>query len=296
MAGRDRDIFLLTSDLGFKLFDGFRGAYPDRFLNVGVAEANMIGVAAGMALEGKNVYCYSMVPFLTMRAIEQIRLDVCCHNLNVKLIGVGGGVTYGLEGYTHHGIEDVCVLRAFPNMTIVSPGDPWEAAALVEASGAFQGPLYIRLGGNNDPLVHEAPVDLTIGRGILVREGRDVTVCATGGMLHTASRVAERLAREGVEAAVVSMHTLKPLDRDLIRQCAGFSRALFTVEDHRATGGLGSAVAEILLELGWRGKFRKLALPDAPWEVIGRREFLLDRFGLSEEALHQAIMSEMGNL
>lgn len=293
MAGEDPNIFLLTSDLGFRLFDGFRSAYPDRFINIGVAEANMIGVAAGMALEGKNVYCYSMVPFLIMRAFEQIRIDICYHNVGVKLIGVGSGVTYGMEGMTHHGLEDLCVLGALPNLTIVAPGDPSEAAALVTASAAFEGPLYIRLGGNGDPAVHRGPVELAIGRGMVLRRGEGVTLCATGGMLHTAYGVAERLARVGVEVTLISMPTVKPLDIELVQDCARSSKAFFTVEDHRQTGGLGTAVAEGLFAMGWRGKFRKFAFPDRSFDIIGRKEFLQEQFGLSAEAICESIKTEL---
>lgn len=296
LASEDRDLFLLTSDLGFRLFDGFRESHPGRFINVGVAETNMIGVAAGMALEGKNVYCYSMVPFLILRALEQIRIDICYHNVGVKLVGVGAGVTYGLEGITHHGLEDLCALGALPNLAIVAPGDPREAEALVKASAGFPGPLYLRLGGNNDPPVHRGPLDLGIGRGVVLRRGEDVTLCATGGMLYTASRAAEGLSRLGVEVTLVSMPTIKPLDIELVRECAQESKAFFTVEDHRQTGGLGSAVAERLLEMGWRGRFRKFAFPDTCFDAIGGKHFLQDRFGLSAEAISRSIIDELRTL
>lgn len=293
LASIDQSIFLLTADLGFKLFDDFRAMYPDRFVNVGVAEANMIGVAAGMALSEKNVYCYSMVPFLVLRALEQIRVDVCYHNLNVKLIGVGGGVTYGLEGMTHHGVEDIAIMRSLPNMTVVAPGDPVEAAAIAEESANYAGPLYIRLGGNNDPQVHQGNADFKIGQGVVVRKGTDVCIIVTGTMLHTANMVADQLSSKGLGATLVSMHTVKPLDKELIVQSADTCNAVFTIEEHSEIGGLGSAVAETLIERGWRGRFRKFALPDRYCEDIGRADYLREKAGLSTGKILERILAEV---
>lgn len=292
LAAKDPDIFLLTADLGFKLFDDFRAQYPDRFINMGVAEANMIGVGAGLALSGKNVYCYSMVPFLTMRTLDQIRVDICYHNVNVKLIGVGGGLTYGLEGMTHHALEDLAVMRALPNMTIVAPGDPWEAEAVIRESASFPGPMYIRLGGNNDPYVHQGGVDFKIGRGILIHKGADLAVLAAGTMLGPAQAVVERLEGAGLSVTLISMPTIKPLDEGLVLECAQGHRAIFTVEEHSRIGGLGSAVAEVLAEAGWAGLFRRIGLPDRYGENIGRAEYLREKSGLSPEKIFCFILEE----
>ena len=293
LADKDSSIFLLTADLGFKLFDDFRRRFPDRFINVGVAEGNMIGVAAGMALSDKNVYCYSMVPFLTMRALEQIRVDICYHNLPVKLIGVGGGLAYGLEGMTHHGIEDLAVMRSLPNMTVVAPGDPLECEAAVRESRTYSGPLYIRLGGNNDPAIHDGNIEFKIGQGIVVKEGKDVSIFATGTMLPVASKVVDLLGERGYQSNLVSIHTIKPLDIKLVREVANRSKAVFTIEEHSKIGGLGSAVAEALIEGGWKGIFKRFALPDKYGGHIGKTEYLREKHGLSCWKIYGDILLQM---
>lgn len=292
LAAKDPDIFLLTADLGFKLFDDFRAQYPDRFINMGVAEANMIGVAAGLALSGKNVYCYSMVPFLTMRTLDQIRVDICYHNVNVKLIGVGGGLTYGFEGMTHHALEDLAVMRALPNMTIVAPGDPLEAEATVRESAVFPGPMYIRLGGNNDPYVHQGGLDFKIGRGVLIHKGAELAVLAAGTMLGPARAAVERLEDAGLSVTLISMPTIKPLDEGLVLKCAQGHQAIFTVEEHSRIGGLGSAVAEVLAEAGWAGLFRRIGMPDRYGENIGRAEYLREKSGLSVDKIFNFIRAQ----
>ena len=293
LAKKDQTVFLLTADLGFKLFDSFRNNFPDRFINVGVAEANMIGVATGMALSGKNVYCYSMIPFMTMRALEQIRVDICYHKLNVKLIGAGGGLVYGLEGMTHHAIEDLAIMRALANMTVVAPGDPFETEAVIEESATYSGPLYVRLGSNNEPQVHQGKVDISIGHGVLIREGIDLSIIATGNMLNAASIVADSLASKGLTVTLISMHTIKPLDTNLILKCADKSKLIITIEEHSQVGGLGSAVAEILVEISWRGRFKKLALPDLYCEDIGHADYLREKAGLSPEKILNRILVEL---
>jgi len=292
LAENDRDVFLLTADLGFKLFDGFRARFPENFLNMGVAEPNMIGVAAGLALAGKKVYCYSMIPFLIMRTLDQIRVDICYHKAGVKLIGVGGGLTYGMEGMTHHAIEDLAVMRALPEMTVIAPGDPLEAEAAVRASIDYPWPLYIRLGGNNDPPVHEDRLDFQIGRGIVIRRGRDLTVLAAGTMLKTAKSAVDRLRDQGLEAGLISLPTIKPLDEALILDQAGGGRAVFTIEEHSRIGGLGSAVAEVLAESGWTGLFRRIGLPDRYGGMVGRADYLREKSGLSEEQVFNFIRDE----
>jgi transketolase len=293
LAGNDRDIMLLSADLGFKLFDPFREAYPQQFVNMGVAEQNMIGVAAGLGLEGKRVYCYSMVPFLTFRTLEQIRVDLCYQNVGVTLIGVGGGLTYGLEGMTHHAIEDIAVMRALPNMTVVAPGDPLECRALIEMSARYEGPLYVRLGGNNDPVVHKNPIAFRMGKGIVIDEGKDLAIIATGTMLQKAKEVSDLLSDRCVAPTLVSMHTLKPLDRELVRWCGERSKYLVILEEHSEIGGLGSAVAECLFETGWGGRFLKIALPDQFCKDIGRADYLLEKNGLSTARIFEQIITLM---
>lgn len=293
LAEKDADIMLLTADLGYKLFDTFREAFPKQFINMGVAEQNMIGVAAGLGLEGKKVYCYSMVPFLIFRTLDQIRVDLCYHNIGVTLIGVGGGLTYGLEGMTHHGIEDIAVMRTLPNMTVIAPGDPVECRGAILASARHEGPLYVRLGGNNDPNVHKNGIKFQIGKGIVVKEGTDLCIMASGNMLHRANEVSGLLRERGLNPTLVSMPSLKPLDEESIRWCGARSKYVVTLEEHSEIGGLGSAVGECLFQMGWVGRFLKIALPDSFSTDIGRVDYLRDKRGISSAGVLERILTFM---
>jgi len=292
---RNKDIFLLTGDLGVKFFYNFKNIDPERFINVGVAEPNMIGMAAGLALSGKNVYCYSIIPFLTMRTFEQIRVDVCYNNLNVKLLGAGGGLVYGTEGATHHAIEDIAIMRALPRMTVVAPGDVLEAEALARASVNYQGPLYIRFGRDAGSLVHQKDIHFEIGKGIVVKEGKDVCLIAAGSMLYPAKEVCEILEKQGITLTLISMHTIKPLDSELVKECAKKYRAIFTLEEHNVIGGLGGAVAEGLAEIGYKGVFHRFGIPDK-FSVdfgIGKPDYLLEKMGLAPEKISETILGKI---
>jgi len=292
IAWKDKSVFLITADLGFKLFDSFKSNFPERFINVGVAEANMIGVAAGLSLSGKNVYCYSMSSFLTMRCLEQVRIDLCYHNLNVKLIGVGGGLAYGMEGITHHAVEDISIMRSLANMTVVVPGDPLEAEATLNESVTYEGPLFIRLGKDKDPFVHKDIQGFKISKGIVVNEGSDIAVITTGSMLHPSKIVLEELKNKGLNVTLISMHTVKPLDKVLIEKCSKKAKAIFTIEEHSVIGGLGSAVAESLMEIGYRGLFRKIAIPNKYCSYIGQAEYLRQKHCLTPHAIINRILEE----
>lgn len=285
MARSDRGIYLLTGDLGFRLFDRFRASHPERFINAGIAEANMIGVAAGLALSGKNVYCYSISPFITMRAYEQVRTDIACQGLPVKLVGVGGGFSYGFEGMSHFGIEDLALMRSLPNMDVVAPADPAEAGLAARASAAHKGPLYIRLGNDGDPAVHDAGHSFRIGKGSVLARGRDAAIIAAGSMVSRAAAALGLLSREGISATLVNMHTLKPLDTGLVLECALGHGAVFTVEEHTVLGGLGSAVAEVLAENSYRGLFKRIGIPEMLSGAVGDAEHLRGVYGLTPEGI-----------
>ena len=230
IALKDKNIFFLTGNLGFKFFDSIRKNCPEQFIDVGVAEANMIGIASGLALSGKNVYCYSIIPFLTMRAYEQVRIDVAYHNLNVKLIGMGAGFTYGFEGYTHFGIEDMALMRAIPNMHIIAPDTINNAIQVAQLSYDYRFPLYIRLGRAGINNRSGGTYNLEIGRGMLLAEGKDIALIAIGNMVEPAWHAAEILNKQGISATLVNMHTLKPLDVSIIKQCMSAHKAIFTIE------------------------------------------------------------------
>jgi len=294
-AGRNDRVYLLTGDAGFTILEKYRETYPDRYLNTGISEAAMIGMAAGLALSGKIVFCYSIVPFITMRCFEQIRIDLCYQNLPVKLVGVGQGVTYGTAGATHHAIEDIAVMRALPNMTVICPAGPVETKLAVEASMELEGPCYIRLGKSGEPAVHESDaVPFAIGKGIEIRKGSGLALIATSNMVYPALEVADRLKAEtGFDAAVVSMHTVKPIDRALIAEIAGRCPLIATVEEHTSIGGLGSAVGDVILEENLPARLVKFAIPDRYASTAGSQSFLRERFGLSNEQIFQRLRKEI---
>jgi transketolase len=275
IAGQDPRVWLLTGDLGFSVLERFRDAYPARYVNVGVAEQNMAGIAAGLAHSGKIVFVYSIANFPTFRCLEQIRNDICHHELPVKIVSVGGGLSYGTAGYSHHGVEDFAIMRALPGMVVVAPADPVEAALATRAIAQHPGPCYLRLEKAGDPIVHSDVPEFELGRAILIRTGRDVTLVSTGGMLKHALDTAAALQAEGIEVGVVDMHTLKPIDTAAIRTAAATSRSIITVEEHSVTGGLGSAVADVLAQCdGPRPRFRKFGIPDAVYRDVGCQAFL----------------------
>jgi len=280
LAAKDERIWLLTGDLGYSVLERFRDAFPGRYVNVGVAEQNMTGVAAGLARCGKIVFTYSIANFPTFRCLEQVRNDVCHHELPVKIVSVGGGLAYGPAGYTHHGVEDFAVMQALPGITVVAPGDPIEAQLATEAIADSAGPCYLRLGKAGEPAVHAAAPPFALGKAIVLLEGRDVTFLSTGGMLHKTMQTAQQLRESGIDAGVMSMHTIKPLDAEAVRHVAETSRAVITVEEHSVTGGLGSAVADVLVQSdGSRPRFRKFGIPDRVYREIGSQAFLLRMAG-----------------
>jgi transketolase len=279
LAGRDPRVHLLTADLGYSVLEKFQKAFPERYTNVGVAEQNMIGIAAGMAMCGKVVFVYSIANFPTLRCYEQVRVDVCYHQANVKVVAVGGGLAYGAQGYTHHGVEDLAVMRALPGMTVVAPGDPVETKLCTAAITEHPGPAYLRLGKASEPVVHTTTPRFELGRAIRLRQGSEATLISTGAMLQECVKTAEELARRGRSVGVVSMPTLKPLDGGAIVEAARQSGAIVAVEEHSVTGGLGSAVADVLAESGERCVFRKYGLPDEVTHEVGSQAYLRRRAG-----------------
>ena len=294
LAEQDERICLIVGDLGFGVVETFAERFPDRFLNAGVAEQNMTGIAAGMALCGKIVFTYSIANFPILRCLEQVRNDVCYHNADVKIVAVGGGLAYGALGATHHATEDLAILRSLPRMAVVAPGDPVEAEAATRAVAALAGPCYLRLGRAGEAKVHHGEIDFQLGKAIPVRDGKDLTLISTGGLLETAVQAADALRAAGFGARVLSMHTVKPLDSDAVLAAARETGAIFTLEEHSVAGGLGGAVAELLAESG-EGTivFKRFGLPSAFSSVVGSQEYLRAQHGLSAESLASAIRSRL---
>lgn len=291
MAEADDRVWLVIGDVGFGVVETFAQRFADRFLNVGVAEANLAGVSAGLALSGARPFMYSIGNFPTLRCLEQIRNDICYNAAPVVIVCVGGGLAYGSLGATHHATEDLAIMRTLPGMTVVAPADPTETELATRALLDLGTPAYLRLGRSGDPSVHDARPAFAIGRAITVRDGGDATIVATGAIVHTALEATEMLARQGVSARLLSMHTVKPIDREAVRAAAVETGAIVTVEEHSIVGGLGSAIAELVAEEGLRLRaLRRLGLPDVFLHRIGRREHLLRTVGLDAQGIAGAVL------
>lgn len=290
LARKDERIWLVVGDLGFHALDPYVEEFPDRFINAGVAEQNMTGLAAGMAMSGKIVFTYSIGNFPIMRCLEQIRNDVCYHRANVNIVSVGGGLAYGALGATHHCVEDLAIMRALPRMTVVAPGDPAEAEMATRAITEIHGPCYLRLAKTGEPRIHPEEVDFELGKAIMVREGSDLTLISTGEMLYNTVKSAERLAEEGIQARVLSMHTIKPLDIRAILRAAQETSVIVTIEEHSIIGGLGGAVAEILAELSDSPfTFKRIAMQESFCSEVGCQAYLREANNLSIDGIVDSI-------
>lgn len=293
LAKKDDRIFFLGSDLSFGTLENFKEEIPDRFFMEGVSEANIIGIAAGLAMEGKIPYVNTIATFITRRCFEQIALDLCLHNVHVRLIGNGGGMVYAPLGPTHLATEDIAILRALPNMTIVVPADADEMRRLMPLTVDHPGPIYIRLAKGYDPIVTTGDVPFEIGRAIPMREGADALIITTGITLKIGLDAAERLRSQKIEASVLHVHTIKPMDVDAILEYAAKVPVVVTVEEHTVVGGLGSAVAEILVEANFSAakRFKRVGIPDAFPDEYGSQASLMERYSISTEKVVSLIES-----
>lgn len=293
-ARQNPDIFLITPDLGFSVLEPFAEEFPDRFLNVGIAEQNAVGIAAGLALSGKIVYVYSIIPFVTMRCFEQVRIDVAYMNVNVRLVGVGAGLSYGAAGATHHAIEDIAIMRALPNMTVCCPGDPLEVKGILQESVTYQGPMYIRLAKSGEPQIHRDEASIQIGKSIVIYEGDQFAIFVTSNMLEVGYKVANVFRDQGVECSLISFHTLKPFDHLKVAELIEKGVPIVTLEEHNIIGGLGSIVAEQIAESGKGLKFKRIAIPDQYSHFVGSQKYIREKFGLNEPQIISTIRSFIG--
>lgn len=278
----DDRIFLITPDVGFSVLEKFADQFPDRYLNVGIAEQNAVGVAAGLALSGKLPYVYSMIPFVSMRCFEQVRVDVAYLNTRVRLVGIGAGLSYGPAGATHHAIEDIAIMRALPNLTVCCPGDPVETRSLIKESFDHPGPIYFRLGKNGEPSIHHPGAEITIGKAVKLTEGDDLALITTSNMLETGKRWVDGWASEGKRVTLLSMPTIKPLDVEAVRELIEKGIPMATLEEHNVIGGLGSAVSEVIAESGRGVDFKRIGIPDVYSHYVGGHDFLREKYGLLE--------------
>lgn len=293
LAQKDERVVLVSGDIGNKLFDDYKKAAPARFINCGAAEANMIGMSAGMATCGLRPVVYTINSFLTTRCYEQIRVDLCYHNLPVTLVGVGAGLSYASLGATHHSLEDLAILRVLPNMKVVCPGDPMEVRLAMRAALKEEGPVFIRLGKKGEPMVHAAPPDFRIGRGIVVKPGKDVCLLSNGHILSLSLQAAALLEKQGVSVQVVSFHTVKPLDEAMLKEAFGTFSVVATVEEHSALGGLGGAVAEWLADHPSQARLCRLGTDDVYLHEAGEEEHARRKLGFSPEDMARKVLQKL---
>lgn len=298
LAKEDKNIELLTGDLGFGVLKPFWETVPDQFTDAGIAEQNMTTVAAGMALEGKTVFTYSIGNFPTLRCLEQIRNDCTYHKANVKIVCVGGGLVYGSLGMSHHATEDLAVMRALPDMVVMAPGDPAEAEAATRAIAAYPGTCYLRLGRGGERRIHESITDYQIGRALQIRDSRqegrkNITVFSSGAILDEVCDACSFLEQKDVGILQYSFPTVKPIDREAIIKCAKDTDAVFTVEEHNITGGFGSAVAEVMAEVAGGTPLYRIGLNDEYCTKVGSQQYLRNEYGLSAEKIAEYILDKM---
>ncbi len=296
LGSTDKRVVMLSGDIGNRLFDKFKDANPDRFFNCGVAEQNMMGLAAGMAMSGLRPVAYTITPFITSRCLEQIRTDACYHELPVTIVAVGAGLAYSGLGPTHHACEDIALLRALPNMQVVCPADAWEVRGALRAALRQDRPVYIRMGKKGEPVIHsEVPAGFEIGRAITIEDGADVCLLSTGNMMPEAIEAAHALREKGITARVVSFHTVKPLDEACLSEAFARFKLVATIEEHSLIGGFGSAVAEWVIDNGVRtAPLLRIGTPDRFFKKSGEQEYAREELGLTGHQIADRVAQALG--
>ncbi len=285
LAAKDSRIYLLTGDLGYMALEPFAEKFPDRFINVGVAEQNMVGIATGLAEAGFIPVVYSIVTFASLRPYEFIRNGPILHQLPVRIAGVGGGVEYGHNGATHYGLEDVGVMRVQPGITVVAPADAGQTRTALEKTYDLPGPVYYRLGKDDRIVVPGLDGKFDLGKVQVIREGEDVLLLAMGGISFETAKAAEILSKEGIEARVVVVASINPAPVEDLKQELSQYRQAVTVEAHYASGGLTSLVSEVVAQAGINCKISRCAIEQSPDGETGGQAYLYNKFGLSAEAI-----------
>lgn len=296
LAEKDKNIILITGDLGFGVLKKYWEDFPKQFINAGISEQAMTGMAAGMALEGKTVFTYSIGNFPTLRCIEQIRNDCAYHNANVKIVCVGGGFVYGALGMSHHATEDIAMLRALPNVVVMAPGDPIEAEAAVKAIYEYAGLCYLRLGRGGEKYIHTEEVKhYKIGQSLKFYSGNDLYLFSTGGILGEAKRAADILRVRGISAGLISFPTVKPIDMRTIQDTAKTVKHIFTIEEHNIVGGFGSAVAEVVAGISDKcSNVVRIGLNDQYSSIVGTQDYLRHMYGMSAEKIVLKVLKTIG--
>jgi transketolase len=293
LAKRDPRVLFIGSDLGAGVLEQFKTEMPDRYFMEGVSEAAIIGMSAGLAMDGFIPYFNTIATFITRRGYEQVAVDLCLHDLPVRLLASGGGAVYAPLGPTHMALEDIAAMRALPNMTVFAPVDAPEMTRVIEATLNWPHPAYIRFAKGGDPVVSSAEHGFEIGRAIQLRRGRDVTIISTGVMTSRSLEAAKHLADVGIEACVLHVHTIKPLDEQAIREAASGCSLVVTVEEHSRIGGLGSAVTDVLAEAGISTRQLRLAFPDEFIGTYGSQDSVLQAAGLQPPQIAQRVLQAL---
>ena len=286
IAKKDKNVYIVTGDLGFGVLRPFWEELPDQIINAGIAEQNMTSIAAGLALQGKIVYTYSIGNFPTLRCIEQIRNDCAYHNANVKVVCVGGGFVYGSLGMSHHATEDIAMMRSLPDVTVVAPGDLVEAACATKAIYETPGTCYLRLGRGGEKQIHESIENFEIGKAIKIKDGKNVALFSTGAIFDEVDEACKELEAEGITPTVYTFPTVKPIDKETILNCASKYNTIITVEEHNLSGGFGSAVAEVLAEDNdVKAKLVRIALDDRYSCIVGSQKYLRQQYSIDSKAI-----------
>lgn len=294
MAQKDKNIELVTGDLGFGVLKPFWETCPNQFTNAGIAEQNMVTVAAGMAMEGKTVFVYSIGNFPTLRCLEQIRNDCAYHHLNVNIVSIGGGFVYGSLGMSHQATEDIAVLNAIPEVSVFAPSDAIEAAACARAAAACPGTTYIRLGRGGEKKIREEISNFRIGKALPVKAGEKAVILMTGALYDEVEAAVKTLQEKGIDPAVYSVPTVKPFDRDLVRQCAGEYELIVTVEEHSIIGGLGSMTGVVMAEMKQKKAYlRRIGVNDCFADLAGDQKYLRKQYGVSSKTIVDCILAEL---
>ena len=293
LAKNDRNVELVTGDLGFGVLRPFWEAVPDQFLDVGIAEQNMTAMAAGMALEGKTVFTYSIGNFPTLRCLEQIRNDCAYHGANVNIVCVGGGFVYGSLGMSHHATEDLSTMRSLPDVAVFAPADKVEAAAVAKAVAAYPGTCYIRLGRGGEKVIREDIGEFVVGKAIPVCEGTRVAIFSTGDIAGEVMKAKTILESQGITPTIYTFPTVKPMDADTVRACAESHELIVTCEEHNIVGGFGSAVAEVLAEVSNAARLVRVGIDDTYCAIVGDQNHLRDHYGLTGEQIAERIEKEL---
>lgn len=289
---RNKNVYFLTGDLGYSVLERIEKDFPDRFINVGLAEQNMIGIASGLAMSGKKVFVYSIIPFVTMRCFEQIRNDICYHSLDVTILGVGAGLSYGILSCTHFALEDVAILRTLPNMTIFAPADETEAVLGMRSVFNFKHPLYIRIGKKIEDVIYKKPYSFVLGKGKILSHGKDIVIFTSGPITSEVIQVNELLKQKGISATIINIHTF-PIDQKLVVKYAAGKKVIFSVEEHGIIGGLGSAISEIVAEYVKGVNVVRIGTPHGFIKYVGSQSFLRKKIGLDAQGIYKKIIKNL---